>query len=74
MLAGNLGARKETLRDYIRADSQFEALSAATGTPPKSPRLMFRAHGNPLVGNLFVVLGTCSDIAAAVAAQAVEVI
>lgn len=57
MLSGGLGTGKAILRDYINATVGFEALSAATGTPPKSLLRMFGPRGNPQASNLFAVLG-----------------
>ena len=41
LLAGDLGVGKSILRDYINATVGFDALGAATGTPPKSLIRMF---------------------------------
>ena len=57
MLSGDLDTGKAILRDYINATVGFEALSAATGTPPKSLLRMFGPRGNPQASNLFAVLG-----------------
>lgn len=57
MLSGDLGTGKAILRDYINATVGFEALGAATGTPPKSLLRMFGPRGNPQASNLFAVLG-----------------
>jgi hypothetical protein len=56
LLSGELGAGKAILRDYINATMGFEALGAATGTPPKSLLRMFGPRGNPQASNLFAVL------------------
>jgi hypothetical protein len=57
LLAGDLGSGKAILRDYINATVGFDALGAATGTPPKSLIRMFGPRGNPQASNLFAVLG-----------------
>lgn len=56
MLSGELDTGKAVLRDYINATMGFEALGAATGTPPKSLLRMFGPRGNPQARNLFAVL------------------
>ena len=57
MLAGDVDTGKAVLRDYINATVGFEALAAATGTPPKSLMRMFGPRGNPNARNLFAVIG-----------------
>ena|SRR5437899_6265383 len=57
LLEGDLDAGKAVLRDYINATVGFEALAAATGTPPKSLMRMFGPRGNPNARNLFAVIG-----------------
>jgi hypothetical protein len=51
-LSGDLGTGKAILRDFIHATIGFEALSAATGTPPKSLLRLCGPRGNPQAGNL----------------------
>jgi DNA-binding phage protein len=57
LLEGDLDTGKAVLRDYINATVGFEALAAATGTPPKSLMRMFGPRGNPNARNLFAVIG-----------------
>ena len=56
MLAGDIDGGKAILRDYIKATVGFEALAAATATPPKSLIRMFGPRGNPQARNLFGVI------------------
>lgn len=56
LLAGDLGAGKTVLRDYINATIGFEALAANTGTQSKSLMRMLSASGNPRADNLFAVI------------------
>jgi hypothetical protein len=57
MLSGDIETGKTILRDYIKATVGFEALGAATDTPPKSLIRMFGPRGNPQAKNLFSVIG-----------------
>ena len=57
LLEGDVDTGKAVLRDYINATVGFEALAAATGTPPKSLMRMFGPRGNPNARNLFAVIG-----------------
>ncbi len=56
LFEGDVSGGKAVLRDYINATIGFEALAAATGTPPKSLMRMFGPRGNPTAENLFAVL------------------
>ena len=56
LLAGEIGAGRSILRDYINATIGFEALAEITRTPPKSLMRMFGPNGNPTVANLFAVI------------------
>jgi len=57
LLAGDVGAGKAVLRDFINATIGFEKLATATGTPPKSLMRMLSRSGNPNARNLFGVIG-----------------
>jgi len=56
LLAGNLGAGKVLLRDYINATLGFEQLGAEVGRPAKSLQRMLGPSGNPTAGNLIAIL------------------
>jgi DNA-binding phage protein len=56
LLAGDVGAGKIILRDYINATIGFEPLAAVTKIGAKSLMRMFGAHGNPQASNLFEVI------------------
>ena len=56
LLAGEIGAGRSVLRDYINATIGFETLAEITQTPPKSLMRMFGPNGNPTVANLFAVI------------------
>ncbi|MBL8670481.1 MAG: transcriptional regulator [Alphaproteobacteria bacterium] len=56
LLAGDLDTGKAVLRDYINATDGFDAIAAATGTPPKSLMRMLGPRGNPTARNLMAVV------------------
>lgn len=56
LLAGDMGAGKAVLRDYINATIGFESLAEATGINAKSLMRMLGPSGNPHAANLFAVL------------------
>lgn len=47
LLAGDLGAGKALLRDYINATITFEGLAKELGNPSKSIHRMLGPRGNP---------------------------
>jgi hypothetical protein len=55
-IAGDVGAGKIILRDYINATIGFERLGAETKIPAKSLMRMFGPNGNPHARNLFDVM------------------
>jgi hypothetical protein len=57
MLAGDVGAGKAILRDYIKATVGFEKQGEATGAPAKSLIRMLGQRGNPQARNRFGVIG-----------------
>jgi DNA-binding phage protein len=56
LLSGDVDTGKSILRDYIKATTGFERLSAATDVPAKSLIRMFGPNGNPQAKNLFGVI------------------
>lgn len=56
LLAGDLGAGKATLRDYVNATITFEVLSKKTGIPSKSLQRMLGPRGNPAAESLFAII------------------
>lgn len=56
LLAGDVGAGKAILRDYINATVTFEELAARTGRPSKSLQRMLGPRGNPTAANVFAIL------------------
>ena len=56
LLAGEVDAGKQVLRDYINATIGFQKLGSLTNRPPKSLMRMFGADGNPHARNLFEVI------------------
>ncbi|MBI5460765.1 MAG: transcriptional regulator [Gammaproteobacteria bacterium] len=61
LLAGDLGAGKALLRDYINATLGFEQLGADIGRPAKSLQRMLGPSGNPTAGNLIAILKALQD-------------
>jgi len=61
LMDGDIDTAKATLRDVINATIGFEALSAATGTPPKSLMRMFSAAGNPQARHLMGVIAALQE-------------
>ena len=56
LIEGDIDTAKSVLRDYINATMGFQALSEATGTPPKSLMRMFGPKGNPQARHLLNVI------------------
>lgn len=56
LIEGDIDTAKSILRDYINATIGFQALSEATGTPPKSLMRMFGRKGNPQARHLLGVI------------------
>jgi DNA-binding phage protein len=56
LLAGDVGAGKAMLRDYINATVTFERLAAVMGKPSKSLQRMLGPNGNPTAANIFSML------------------
>ncbi len=56
LLAGDLGAGKALLRDYINATLGFEQLGIEVDRPAKSLQRMLGPSGNPTAGNLIAIL------------------
>jgi len=61
MIDGDMDSARLVLRDYINATIGFEALSLATGTPPKSLMRMFGPRGNPQARHLLEVIRALQD-------------
>lgn len=61
LLAGDLGAGRAMLRDYVNATLTFERLAQETGIPVKSLQRMLGPKGNPTAGNLFAVIKALQD-------------
>lgn len=56
LLADDVAAGRNVLRDYINATVGFEELAAKVGKPVKSVMRMFGPNGNPTAQNLFAVI------------------
>lgn len=56
LLAGDLGAGKAMLRDYVNATLTFDALAKKTGIPSKSLQRMLGPSGNPTAESLFAII------------------
>lgn len=56
LLAGDLGAGKALLRDYINATLGFEQLGVEVDRFPKSLQRMLGPSGNPTAGDLIAIL------------------
>lgn len=56
LLADDVAAGRNVLRDYINATVGFEELAAKVGKPVKSVMRMFGPKGNPTAHNLFAVI------------------
>lgn len=56
LLAGDVGAGKAMLRDYINAAITFDRLATKLGKPNKSLQRMLGPRGNPTAENLFDIL------------------
>ena len=56
LLADDVAAGRNVLRDYINATMGFEDLAAKIGKPVKSVMRMFGPNGNPTAQNLFAVI------------------
>jgi DNA-binding phage protein len=56
MLAGDLGAGKVMLRDYINATITFEALAERLGKSSKSVHRMLGPKGNPRADNMLEII------------------
>jgi DNA-binding phage protein len=61
MLAGDVGAGKSILRDYINATIGFEDLGVRIGKPSKSLMRMLSPSGNPTASNLFAIIGMLKE-------------
>jgi len=56
LLAGDLGAGKAMLRDYVNATLTFDVLSKKTGIPAKSLQRMLGPSGNPTAESLLAII------------------
>lgn len=56
LLAGDLGAGKALLRDYINATITFEGLAKELGKPSKSIHRMLGPRGNPRAESIFGII------------------
>ena len=62
LLAGDLGAGKAMLRDYVNATITFDGLAQASGKPSKSLQRMLGARGNPTAESLFGIIKVLQDV------------
>jgi DNA-binding phage protein len=60
-LAGDVGAGKAMLRDYVNATITFDGLAKQTGKPGKSLQRMLGPRGNPTAESLFSIIKALQD-------------
>ena len=61
LLAGDVGAGKAMLRDYVNATITFEGLAKAAGKHSKSLQRMLGPSGNPTAESLFGIIKVLQD-------------
>jgi DNA-binding phage protein len=61
LLAGDLGAGKSMLRDYVNATITFDVLAKQLRKPSKSLQRMLGPAGNPTAESLFAIIKQLQD-------------